>query len=139
VPGADRPPSQRLRAFQRVKRNRDFGAVREHGRRTDCGAFLLVWCARPSDAATAPARVGVVASRASVGNAVARARAKRRLREVFRQHQQLVPAGLDLVLTARAAVLRQSYAEVEQRFVAACRKLTARPTPPPPAPPAPHA
>lgn len=123
MPGADRPPSQRLRAFQRVKRNRDFGAVREHGRRTDCGAFLLVWCARPSDAATAPARVGVVASRASVGNAVARARAKRRLREVFRQHQALVPAGLDLILTARPALLRMEFAEVAQRFVQACRKL----------------
>jgi ribonuclease P protein component len=123
VPGADRPtPSQRLRAGQRVKRNRDFRAVREHGRRADCGAFLLVWNAR-AEAIDAPARVGVVASRAAVGNAVQRNRAKRRLREVFRKHQHAVPAGVDLVLTARASLLRLPLPEVEQKFVAACRKL----------------
>lgn len=128
MPGADRPtPSQRLRAAQRVKRNRDFRAAREHGRRADCGAFLLVWNARPESAA--PARVGVVASKAAIGNAVHRNRAKRRLREVFRKHQHAVPAGLDLVLTARPALLRLALAEVEQRFLAACRKL-APATPP---------
>lgn len=77
-----------------------------------------------------PARVGVVASKAAVGNAaVLRNRAKRRLREVFRKHQHLVPVGLDLVLTARVAAIRQPFAEVEQRFLAACRKLTATPPP----------
>ncbi|MBI2511815.1 MAG: ribonuclease P protein component [Opitutae bacterium] len=125
MPGADTPPpSQRLRATQRVKRNRDFRAAREHGRRADCGAFLLVWRARPAPDEATPARLGVVASKAAISNnAVLRNRAKRRLREVFRKHQHLVPAGLDLVLTARPATLRQPLAEVEQRFVAACRKL----------------
>ena len=122
--GADRPsPSQRLRATQRVKRNRDFRVAREHGRRADCGAFLLVWHARPAPDSTAPARAGVVASKAAIGNAVQRNRAKRRLREVFRKHQHAVPAGLDLVFTARPALLRLEFAEVEQKFLAACRKL----------------
>jgi ribonuclease P protein component len=113
-----------------VKRNRDFRAARELGRRADCGAFQLIWRVRPAPDDTAPTRVGVVASKAVVGNAaVLRNRARRRLREIFRQHQHLVPAGLDLVLTARPAILRLSYGEVEQRFVAACRKLT--PPPPP--------
>ena len=137
MPGADTPsPSQRLRASQRVKRNRDFGAARQHGRRADCGAFLLVWRARPGAASTTPARLGVVASRASIGNAVARNRAKRRLREIFRKHQGLVPPGLDLVLTARPALLRMEFAEVEQRFMHACRKLAAAGTNPPPPQPA---
>ncbi|HEY4299357.1 MAG TPA: ribonuclease P protein component, partial [Candidatus Didemnitutus sp.] len=69
------------------------------------------------------ARVGVVASRVAVGDAVARNRAKRRLREIFRQHQGLVPPGLDLVLTARRLMLRAPFADLEQRFTAACRKL----------------
>ena len=112
-----------LRAGQRLRRNDDFRAVREQGRRIDCGAFLLTWRVRPAESPIAPPRVGVVASRASVGDAVHRNRAKRRLREIFRKHQELVPPGLDLVLTARAALLRLSYADVEQRFVQACQKL----------------
>jgi ribonuclease P protein component len=112
-----------LRAGQRLRRNADFGAVRERGRRLDCGAFLLTWAPRPGAVPAAVSRVGVVASRASVGNAVHRNRAKRRLRAIFRKHQALVPPGLDLVLTARAALLRLEFAEVEQRFTAACLKL----------------
>jgi ribonuclease P protein component len=116
----------RLKSGQRLRRNADFCAVREQGRRMDCGAFLLTWRVRPS-AGDVPgaSRVGVVASRAAVGGAVTRNRAKRRLREIYRKHQVLVPASLDLVLTARAAVLQLSLPEVEQRFTAACRKVAA--------------
>jgi ribonuclease P protein component len=118
----------RFGAGQRLRRNDDFRAVREQGRRVDCGAFLLTWRVRPAETPAAPARVGVVASRASVGDAVHRNRAKRRLREIYRHHQTLVPAGLDLVLTARGALLRLAYSEVEQRFVHACQKLAAAPS-----------
>ena len=119
-----------FRAGQHLRRNDDFRAVREQGRRIDCGAFLLTWRARPAESQTALARVGVVASRASVGNAVHRNLAKRRLREIFRHHQMLVPAGLDLVLTARPALLRLDFAESQQRFAQACRKLVPAPTTP---------
>lgn len=130
-------PSHRLRAAQRVRRNSDFSAIREQGRRHDTGAFLLVWRARP--AATTAARVGVIASRKSVGPAVQRNRAKRRLRAIFRRHQDLVPPGLDLLLTARPALLRLSYAEVEQRFCQACRRLSAASAAPASPAPPPHA
>jgi len=114
----------RLRAGQHLRRNADFGAVREQGRRVDCGAFLLTWRVR---SAAGPARVGVVASRAAVGDAVHRNRAKRRLREIYRKHQQLVPPGLDLVLTARAALLKLEFSAVEERFTQVCQKLTPSP------------
>ncbi len=91
----------------------------------DCGAFMLTWCIRPAGAPAGPARVGVVASRAAVGNAVQRNRAKRRLRTLYRQHQHLVPPDVDLVLTARAALLRMAFADAAQRFVHACGKLPA--------------
>lgn len=126
----------RFRAEQHLRRSLDFQHVRTHGRRHDCGAFVLWYVrqARPGDTADAPApegsapssipaRIGFVASRSSVGNAVQRARAKRRLRETFRGHQILVPAGYDLMLVARGSLNRLEYREIEQRFVAACRKI----------------
>lgn len=118
----------RFRAEQRLRRQSDFAQVRTQGRRFDGGAFTL-WTAPRAAAATEPGRVlpagprvGVVASRAAVGNAVQRNRAKRRLREAFRHHQALVPAGHDLLIVARAALNRLEYAEIERKFVAVCRK-----------------
>jgi ribonuclease P protein component len=129
----------RFRAEQHLRRALDFQHVRTSGRRHDCGAFML-WYVRqsaptPPVVATStsestsaptsppPARVGVVASRSAVGNAVQRARAKRRLREAFRAQQMLVPAGYDLLLVARSSLNRLEYREIEQRFVTACRKI----------------
>jgi ribonuclease P protein component len=138
----------RFRAEQHLRRQLDFQHVRTHGRRHDCGAFML-WYARqaapaPSNTAAAdpdpasalpvlpppaapdkprPARLGVVASRSAVGNAVERARAKRRLREVFRAHQQRVPDGYDILLVSRHSLNRLEYREIERRFVDACLKL----------------
>lgn len=129
----------RFRPEQHLRRQRDFRAMRESGRRIQCGAFQFSWLRRePAGAASSPAgvepvtatppapaeaRLGVVASSAAVGNAVARNRAKRRLREVFRRHQELVPAGCDVLLTARNAVNHTEYAVLEKKFVEACRTV----------------
>lgn len=122
----------RLRAEQRLRRQADFRHVREHGRRYNSGVFVL-WSAprsQPSTAITSPdfgqpvvPRLGVVASRSAVGNAVQRNRAKRRLREVYRHHQALVPAGCDVLLVARSGLNRLEYAEIEGKFVDACRNV----------------
>jgi len=117
----------RLRAGQRLRRTHEFRAAREQGRRIDCGVFVLNWRLRSEETPAGPARLGVVASKASVGGAVDRNRAKRRLRALFRRHQAIIPAGSDLVLTARAALLGMEFSEIEQRFLHACRKL---PVPP---------
>jgi ribonuclease P protein component len=115
-----------FRAGQRLRRQPDFRYVREKGRRHDCGAFSL-WVVRRSPEVageiTPGARVGVVASRVAVGNAVQRNRAKRRMRELFRRHQNLVPPEYDVLIVARSALNRLEYVEIERRFVDACRKL----------------
>jgi ribonuclease P protein component len=85
----------------------------------------------PGDAATAPtppppARAGFVASRSAVGNAVARARAKRRLREGVRAHQLAFPAGVDLVFVARRSLNGLEPAALDQRFLDLCLKVFSR-------------
>jgi ribonuclease P protein component len=130
----------RFRPEQHVRRQHDFRDAREKGRRFDCGGFMLWYYRRPGLVA-APAessetpksipkaraiigpRVGVIASTSAVGGAVERNRAKRRLREVFRHQQKLVPADYDLLLVARHSLNRLDYRVIEQKFVDACRRL----------------
>ena len=125
-----------FRPEQHLRRQRDIRAVREQGRRLECRAFT-VWGKRrapaspgvpsaPADAATAPGaqpRVCVIASTAAVGHAVLRNRAKRRLREVFRQQQHLVPAHCDLLLIARSAATTLELPELQRRFSDACTQI----------------
>ena len=118
----------RFRAEQHLRRQSDIRAVREQGRRVDCRAFTVWWKLRASVAGT-PAvhpspRVCVIASTAAVGAAVRRNRAKRRLRELFRHHQPLVPAGCDLLLIARTAASNQPMPELAQKFADACRQIS---------------
>ena len=116
----------RFRPEQHLRRQGDIRAAREQGRRADCRAFTVWWRLRPADepAVTPPLpRVGVVASIAAVGAAVARNRAKRRLREIFRRHQDSLPRDCDLLLVARAAVVNWPFAELDRKFVEACRQI----------------
>ena len=121
----------RFRTEQHLRRQRDFLAIREHGRRINCGAFTF-WCLKrePVTEATDTAgpsplvkRLGVVASTASVGNAIARNRAKRRLRDVFRLNQASVPPGTDVLLSARSAVTTWDFTELQKKFTDACRQV----------------
>ncbi len=130
----------RFRPEQHVRRQYDFRDAREKGRRFDCGGFTLWYYQRPASPAApqepSPAaqtaskshpvagpRVGVIASTAAVGCAVERNRAKRRLREVFRHQQQLVPADYDLLMVARHSLNGLEYTAIEKRFIDACRRL----------------
>lgn len=127
----------RFRAEQHLRRQRDIKAVREQGRRYECGGFTLWYRQRPPEMAAPPSpevavapelcRVCVIASTAAVGNAVARARAKRRLREVFRLHQSQLPLGFDLLLIARRSLNGLEYREIEKKFLEVCPRIQPRP------------
>ena len=118
-PPASRP-SQHFGRRQRLRRQDDFRRVRQEGRRIDGGAFTLWYQNRATPAVV---RVGVVASIAAIGPAVSRNAAKRRLREIFRRHQELVPPGTDLLLVARSPLNRLGFREVETRFIDACGRM----------------
>lgn len=111
--------------------------VRAEGRRIDCRAFTVWWRSRaageagqggrrPAGPPNGPVRlprVCVIASTAAVGHATLRNRAKRRLREVFRLRQHEVPINCDLLLIARSGSTTWPLAELEKRFVEACRRI----------------
>jgi len=122
----------RFRPEQHLSRQSDIRAVREKGRRIDCRAFTVWW--KPRDPAPAgieatstisvsTSRVCVIASTAAVGAAVQRNRAKRRLRELFRLQQYVVPPACDLLLIARAGARTWDFPELQKRFSEACRLI----------------
>jgi ribonuclease P protein component len=128
----------RFRPEQHLCRQSDIRAVREQGRRFDCRAFTVWWKIRgsiparaigdpvvlpPVSALNRP-RVCVIASTAAVGRAVRRNRAKRRLREIFRQQQHRLPSNCDLLLIARSGTTTWPMPELARKFAEACRHFT---------------
>lgn len=115
--------SLRFRSTVRLKTRPEFLTVQEQGRRVATKYVTVLGIAnnRPCD------RLGLIASR-KFGNAVARNRAKRRLREVFRRHEPDTTGarglkGLDLVAIPRRAILEASFAVVDADFSDAVRKI----------------
>ncbi len=117
--------SQRLSAVQRLKRPADFAAVRGRSARAECGAFFLRLRLRREGNGPEGARLGVVASR-KVGNAVVRNRAKRRFREIFRRHPEVLPASADVVVIMRPAVATEAYATLESAYLRGLEKAMKR-------------
>jgi ribonuclease P protein component len=82
----------------RLSRSRDFDAVYRQGRSTSTRFLVLYWFDRNEE--PTPPRLGLAVPKAA-GNAVARNRIKRQLREVWRARLEQVPAGRDYVLIAK--------------------------------------
>ncbi|MGC9468899.1 MAG: ribonuclease P protein component [Anaerolineae bacterium] len=91
----------------RLRRPEDFRKVRSEGR-SWAHPFVVLWAA-PSDLERT--RIGITASR-RVGNAVARNRARRLLRESVRHLYSCIAEGWDIVLVARTALLGAHEPEV---------------------------
>lgn len=99
----------------RLRRPQEFQQVWNGGRSWAHPLFILRAAPHPG----MPLRIGITASR-KVGNAVARNRARRLLREAARHLYPALIQGWDVVLIARSPLLRAKMPEVltalEQRF-----------------------
>lgn len=97
--------TSRHKPFTALTGRSRIGSVRRTGERRRFGGVVVVVAA----GVPGPARVAVVAGR-RVGTAVARNRAKRRLREALRR--AAVPGGRDYIVIASAAVNEAPFEDV---------------------------
>ena len=117
MPG-DSPAPLGFPRSRRLKQQGEFARARAQGRRLICGCLIANVLLRPGLPA---ARLGVVTGK-SVGNAVARNRARRLMRESFRLHQHELAGPVDLVLVARPSIAGKKLAEVERDFLRVLRQ-----------------
>ena len=115
-------PSERFSKARRVRRRGEFQHVFDLSQRTKGRYFTLLMA--PNTAGTA--RLGIVASR-KLGDAVRRNRAKRLIREIFRQ-TDLLPGGqgIDVVVIPRRELFDAAYSSLESDFRGALRRGAAR-------------
>ena len=116
------PKRLRLGRAARLRQSRDFARVRQQGERLALGCLIANWHRLPDG--TAP-KLGVVTSR-KIGGAVERSRARRLLRESFRQHQHELAGPVELVLVARPSIAGRNLAGVEKDFLAALNRAGLR-------------
>lgn len=74
---------------------------------------MVMWLREGNDVSL---RLGVAAGR-TIGGAVQRNRAKRRLREAFRQIRHCLRGKCDVVLMARAGINEASWGEVQAELI----------------------
>lgn len=114
--------SKSLGRHVRLRVRGEYTAVQERGRRVSSRYLTLIGMPNQLD----HDRLGIIASR-KLGGAVIRNRAKRRLREIFRQSEpDTVPSGqpaLDLVAIARRDLVSAPFADVNRDVQAAMARL----------------
>ena len=109
-----------------LRQRRDILVVQHKGVRQVMTHFILQAAGKPASTALQPAlsyRTGVTASK-KVGNAVARNRAKRRMRALFRKLKcDHAPSGTDYVLVARHSLVQAAWTELLADFSIAARRI----------------
>lgn len=88
-------------------------------KKTFVGRFMVIWLRTGPNAAL---RLGVVTSKKVSNRAVDRNLARRRIREIFRQHRAELSGPFDLVIIARRNLLSAPYADVESEFLRLAKK-----------------
>ena len=114
------PQRLRLGRASRLAQSRDFARVRQRGERLILGCLIAIWSKLPDGE---PPKLGVVTSK-KIGNAPARSRARRLLRESFRLHQHEFASPVELVLVARNSIAQKDFAGVEKDFLAALHRAS---------------
>ena len=111
-------PDTRLRQSQRLRSTALYQETYGQGR-SGRGRLMVLFLRQGEGASL---RVGAVASRATVGIAVSRNRARRRLKEAFRLQRYRFTPTFDVVLIARRALLEAPWDAVTSELLYLARK-----------------
>lgn len=114
-------PSHGFGKSQRVRRRGEFKRVFDSGYKVSSRYFTLLFV--PSEGTVA--RLGIVASR-KLGDAVRRNRAKRLIREVFRQLEAEADVAVDVVVIPRRELFDAPFTDLDRDFRAAWRRGKSR-------------
>lgn len=102
-----------------MKKNYEFRRLYAKG--ASAAAPYLVLYSRKSGRGTN--RLGITVS-TKVGKAVVRNRVRRRIREIYRLHEQELCRGVQLVIVARSRAASAGYHQLELSFIRACERLS---------------
>jgi ribonuclease P protein component len=114
-------PSAGFSKTQRVRRRGELQRVFDHGVRVHGRYLTLLMAPAPAE----QSRLGIVASK-KLGSAVARNRAKRLIREVFRLHPPRAGRAVDVLVIPRRELFDAVFSSLEDDFRSACRRAAGR-------------
>ncbi|MHB8388785.1 MAG: ribonuclease P protein component [Acidobacteriaceae bacterium] len=140
-PAQSRKPAAPQLTDTRLRKHADYQRVYREGKRQSLPLMTYFFAARrlqdpvgvsSVSIATAPCstqvprgpRVGLTAGRV-LGNAVARNRIKRRMRQAIQHQQMELTASVDVVLHPRRTVLQAEFSQIEREVLRAFRAVQA--------------
>ncbi|MBM4261872.1 MAG: ribonuclease P protein component [Deltaproteobacteria bacterium] len=101
------PAHEQFPKTARLRKRREFLSLSRIGKKVHSAHFVVISKKIAGD----QRRLGVTVS-SKVGNAVARNRIKRLVRENFRRHQHEILAGTDILVIARSSAKGLAFVEV---------------------------
>lgn len=110
-----------MKAAVTVKENHEFRRIYRKGR-SAVSPYLVVYCQKNREGRS---RLGVTVSK-KLGHAVVRNRVRRRIREIYRLHEDELHPGWDMVIVARVKAAHGRFSALERSYLSLTDKLGVR-------------